>query len=104
MKQNHSKGPDKIVVEIPGEDRGIDISMLHSDPRFITIEARGPNYIEFFSVVTCENTVTVLAFDASDSRFESPQIHHVPKPLGWNTNGSAEDLLLQIWQATGGQR
>lgn len=73
-------------------------------PNFSILEARGPSYLEFFSIITTNDSVNITALDVTDSSYERPRIYQVPKPYGWNINAQAEEMLIQVWQITGTQR
>lgn len=83
---------------------GLDISVVSADPSLLVLRAAGPGYTESFAVATTDRTVTIVAIDTSGDPYQDPRIYHLPRPLEWLTSGTAEDLLLQIWQVTGNQR
>lgn len=80
------------------------VQIFRFGQQMCVIELSGPGYREFFCIVTAAKTITVMAFDPSGESSGGPRLHHIPRPYGWNPVTDAEEMLLQVWQATGYER
>ncbi len=62
------------------------------------------DYREVFFVLIGERSVAISSYDETDPTHREPTVFVFPKPYQWSVDLDDDELMVQIWQATGVQR
>jgi len=80
------------------------VRVSRPDRRAALVDLEAPDYRELFFVVTGDEAVSILAFDASDTTFQDARLLHIPRPRRWDPDADDESMVVQVWEAMGHSR
>jgi len=78
-------------------------STRHSE-HALAMEVGLGDYREVFFVLIGERSVAISSYDETDPTHPEPAVFVFPKPYQWSLDLDDDELMVQIWQATGVQR
>lgn len=88
----------------PPSGRSHVVKFTRHSEHALAMEVGLGEYREVFFVLVGERSVAISSFDETDPTHPEPAVFVFPKPYQWSLDLDDDELMVQIWQATGVQR